>query len=165
MQVNVLAPPDPIQGQIQVQLTNGTMNSSRTVQATPLTPAFFVIGLGPYVAATHANGTSVGPTNLLPGLTTPAKPGETVVLYGNGFGPTEPPVVSGSLHQSGILPTSPVIEIGGTVAVTEFAGLVSPGLYQFNVVVPASAPDGDSAVIAQYKDIFSQIGVVIAVQR
>ena len=65
------------------------------------------------------------------------KPGETVVLYANGFGPTSTPLVSGSLLQSGILSPPPVIRIGGVVATVQFAGMVSPGEFQFNVVVPS----------------------------
>jgi uncharacterized protein (TIGR03437 family) len=148
-QVNVLTPPDLAQGYVPVQLTNnGSTSAVYMAQVEPLAPAFFVFGSGPYVAATHADGTYIGPTSLLPGLTTPAKPGEVVVLYANGFGPTVPPVVAGSSQQSGILSPSPVVDIGGTPAVTQFAGLISPGLYQLNVVVPASTPGGDNLVTA-----------------
>jgi hypothetical protein len=63
-------------------------------------------------------------------LTTPAVPGEVVVLYANGFGATSTPVVSGSNTQSGTLPTLPVITDrrcrgGRTVCRTGFARLVS----------------------------------------
>jgi uncharacterized protein (TIGR03437 family) len=168
-QVNILTPPDLPQGYVQVQLTNnGSTSAVYTAQVEAVAPAFFVFGSGPYVAATHADGTYIGPTSLLPGLTTPAKPGEVVVLYTNGFGPTVPPVVAGSSQQSGILSPPPVVDIGGTPAVIQFAGLISPGLYQLNVVVPTFTPDGDNFVVAkpsgQYSD--STGGVVfLTVQR
>ena len=41
--------------------------------------------------------------------------------------------------QSGALAPLPTIQIGGMPATVQFAGLVSPGLYQFNVVVPDGA--------------------------
>ena len=139
-QVNILTPPDSIQGPVQVQLTK-RWRCQRSIYgpAQPASPSFFVIGAGPYVAAEHANGSYLGPASLYPGVTTPAKPGETVVLYGNGFGPTSPPVTAGSLVQSAPLPTLPVIIIGGAAASVQFAGLVTPGLFQFNVVVPLTA--------------------------
>jgi uncharacterized protein (TIGR03437 family) len=91
----------------------------------------------------HLSGSCIGPASLYPGLSTPAKPGETVVLFGNGFGPASTPVVSGSLTQSGILSPMPVITIGGIAATVTFAGLVAPGEFQFNVIVPSKCGDGD----------------------
>jgi uncharacterized protein (TIGR03437 family) len=102
---------------------------------------------------------------LYPGLTTPAKPGAVIVLYANGFGPTSPPVASGSVSQTGSLPVLPVVKIGGVSATVQFAGLVSPGLYQFNVVVPASAPDGDNAVTATYNGTITQAGTLLTIQH
>jgi uncharacterized protein (TIGR03437 family) len=110
-----------------------------TAQAQQYSPSFFIFGAGPYVVATHANGNLLGPASLYPGLSTPAAPGEVVALYANGFGPVSPPVTSGSGLQSGSLPVLPVIQIGEISASVQFAGLVSPGLFQFNVVVPAAA--------------------------
>ena len=165
-QVNILTPPDAIEGQVQVQLTNGANTSPAfAVPAQVESPSFFVIGAGPYVAAEHANFTYLGPASLYPGATTPAKPGETVLLYGNGFGVTSTPVASGSLLQSGTLPTLPVIRIGGIPSVVQFAGLVLPGEYQFNVVVPLAALDGDNTLTATYDGGTTQAGVLLTVQR
>jgi uncharacterized protein (TIGR03437 family) len=127
-------------------------------------PSFFIFGAGPYVVATHANGSLIGPASLYPGLSAPAAPGEPVVLYANGFGLVSPPVVAGSDAQSGSLPVLPVIQIGGISATVQFAGLVSPGLYQFNVVVPATAASGDNTLTAQYNGLTTQTGVLLTVQ-
>ena len=67
--------------------------------------------------------------------------------------------------QSGSLPALPVVQIGGIPAVVQFAGLVSPGLYQFNIVVPASAPNGDNAIIATFNGFGTQAGTLLTVQR
>jgi uncharacterized protein (TIGR03437 family) len=67
--------------------------------------------------------------------------------------------------QSGSLPELPVVKIGGATAEVRFAGLVSPGLFQFNVVVPPSVPDGDNVITATYKGLTTQTGVVLAVQH
>jgi uncharacterized protein (TIGR03437 family) len=99
-------------------------------------------------------------------LTTPAKPGETVVIYANGFGPTSVAVVSGAVTQSGTLSPLPVIKIGGVNATVNFAGLnITPGEFQFNVVVPLSIPDGDQPITATYNGLSTQAGTLIAIQH
>jgi uncharacterized protein (TIGR03437 family) len=132
--------------------------------AQAIAPTFFIAS-SPYVLAEHSNGTLVGPATLYPGSTTPVKPGETVVLYANGFGATTTPVVSGSEIQGGTLPTLPMVQIGGISATVEYAGLIGPGEFQFNVVVPANLPDGDNTLIASYGGASTQTNVVITVQN
>ena len=163
-QLNILTPPDLATGSVQVQVTaNGQTSTAFTVQSQTLSPSFFVFD-GAHVVAAHLNGTDIGPTTLYPGLTTPAQPGEEVVLYANGFGPTSSPVVEGSETQSGMLPVMPVIQIGGVSATVLFAGLVSPGLYQFNVIVPMSPANGDNTLTALYSGQSTQNGVLLTVQ-
>jgi uncharacterized protein (TIGR03437 family) len=165
-QINILTPPDAMNGPVQVVVTaGGTASASFTAQAQPLSPSFFVFNGGPYVAATHSNGAYLGPASLYAGLTTPAKPGETVVLYGNGFGPTSTPVVSGSTTQTGTLSPLPVIKIGGIAATVQFAGLVAVGQYQFNVVVPSSLANGDQSITATYSGQATQAGTLITIQN
>jgi uncharacterized protein (TIGR03437 family) len=165
-QVNILTPPNAISGMVPVQVSdNGVISANFMVQAQAESPSFFVFGGGPYIAATHANGSYIGPTSLYPGLTTPAQPGETIILYANGFGATSTPVVSGSDTQSGTLSPTPVITIGGVAATVTFAGLVSPGQYQFNVVVPPSLANGDQPATAMYNGLTTQAGTLITVQQ
>ncbi|SPF41921.1 exported hypothetical protein [Candidatus Sulfopaludibacter sp. SbA4] len=165
-QINILTPPDAMSGAVQVVVTNnGAASASFTAQAQALSPSFFVFNGGPYIAATHADGSLLGPASLYPGSTTPAKPGETIVLYANGFGQTSTPVVSGSVVQSGTLATLPVVKIGGATATVQFAGLVSPGEFQFNVVVPGGTPDGDQPVTATYGGLTAQAGTSITIQH
>jgi uncharacterized protein (TIGR03437 family) len=164
-QIDVLTPPDAMSGAVQVVVTNnGVASSSFTAQAQALSPSFFVFNGGPYVAATHLNGSLIGPTTLYPGASTPAKPNELIVIYANGFGPTNVPVVSGSSSQSGTLTPLPVIEIGGVKATVQFAGLpTSPGLFQFNVIVPASLKDGDQPIVATYGGLSTQAGTRLTI--
>ena len=165
-QLNVLTPPDLAAGSVQVVVTvGGTPSAPFTVPAAAYSTSLFEFGAGPYAAAEHGNGTYLGPTSLYPGSTTPAAPGEEIVLYGTGFGPTSVPIVSGSETQSGTLPSNPTVLIGGLPAKVEFAGLVFPGEYQFNVDVPTNAPDGDSAVEFQYQGQTTQSGVLITVHH
>jgi len=165
-QVNILTPPNAISGSVPVQVSgNGVIGANFMVQAQAESPSFFIFGGGPYIAATHVNGSYLGPTSLYPGLTTPAQPGETIVMYANGFGSTSTPVVSGSEMQSGTLSPMPVIAIGGVDAMVTFAGLVAPGEFQFNVVVPPSLANGDQPVTAMYNGLTTQAGTLITVQQ
>jgi len=156
-QINVLTPPDAMSGPVLVWW--------RPITAQALSPAFFTFSGAPYIAATHANGALLGPASLYPGSTTPARPGEIIVLYATGFGQTSTPVVGGSILQSGTLPALPVIKIGGTPAAVQFAGLVFPGEFQFNVQVPPGAPDGDQPVSATYNGLTTQPGTLITIQH
>jgi uncharacterized protein (TIGR03437 family) len=165
-QVNILTPPNAISGMVPVQVSdNGVISANFMVQAQAESPSFFVFGGGPYIAATHVNGSYLGPTSLYPGLTTPAQPGETIVMYANGFGSTSTPVVSGSETQSGTLSPMPVIDIGGIAATVAFAGLVAPGEFQFNVVVPSSLANGDQPVTAMYNGLTTQAGTLLTVHQ
>jgi uncharacterized protein (TIGR03437 family) len=164
-QINVLTPPAQLSGTVQVVATYGGPSAPFSVQAQAEPPSFFVFGGGPYVAATHVNGSLIGPTSLYPGSSTPAAPGETVVIYGNGFGVTSTAVTAGAESQSGTLSPLPVITIGGVEASVQFAGLnVTPGEFQFNVVVPSTLSGGDQPIVATYNGLTTQVGTLLTVQ-
>ncbi len=67
----------------------------------PTFPAFFTLSPrdGRYIAAVHLDGVIVGPQGLYgPNFTTrPAKPGDTILVFGTGFGPTSPLPVAGEI--------------------------------------------------------------------
>jgi uncharacterized protein (TIGR03437 family) len=175
VQINILTPLDSSTGTVPVQVTTALGSSPVTtvkMQANSL--GFFAFNSDKYAAGTHGNGDCVnvnndtcylGPTSLYPGLTTPARPGETIVLYANGFGLVNTPITPGSPTQFGPLPTMPVVTIGGLPCQVIFAGLVAPGQFQFNLVVPAAAPDGDNALSATYNGFTSHPGVFVTVQH
>ena len=164
-QVNVLTPPDAMNGPVQVVVTNnGTATTAFTAQAQSISPSFFVFNGGPYVAAEHLGGSLIGPATLFPG-SSPVKPGEIVVIYANGFGPTDVPVASGLKTQTGALSPLPAIQIGGLPATVQFAGLVAPGEYQFNVVIPAALGNGDQSITATYGGVSTQSSVLITIHN
>jgi uncharacterized protein (TIGR03437 family) len=149
---------------VQIQVNNkGALSDPASVVVQAISPTFFEFGAGPYVTAVHANGSLIGPTTLYPGYSTPAQAGETILLFANGFGSTSTTVVSGSEQQSGSLPALPLVTIGGTPANVQFAGLISPGLYQFNVIVPGSLPSGDNALTATFSGLTTQPGVLLSI--
>jgi len=66
-QVNILTPPAALSGSVPVQVTNnGPVSATFMVQAQAEAPSFFVFNAGPYIAATHADGSYIGPTSPLP---------------------------------------------------------------------------------------------------
>lgn len=152
-QINALSPADTATGPVEVKVTAGGVTSdASTVTLQAVAPALFSFD-GTYAAAAHADGTFVGKTGLFasaPSLTTPAKPGETIILYGTGFGGTSPAAADGSITTgAAAIADSVRVTIGGTEATAVYAGL-APGfarLYQFNVTVPESAADGDLPVM------------------
>jgi uncharacterized protein (TIGR03437 family) len=155
-QLNVLIPPDMPSGPAQVQVSiNGVASQAFPATVNLYSISFFAYSIGGSVVATHLDGSRIGPPDLIAGVPfTPAMPGEEIVVYANGFGPVTPPVVKGSLTQFGNLPSFPPLQIGG-VAVNwgfsgAFAGVIFPGLYQFNVVVPPGAPSGDLSIQAVF---------------
>lgn len=166
-QVNVLAPDDVTVGAVQVQVTTAQGKSnSFTAQKEQFAPAFFWMPSGTYVAALHADYTYVGKAGLIAGVTsTPAKPGETILIYGTGFGPTNPALpCAHPVTTPAVLANSVRVTIGGVAAPVAYAGLVGAGLYQFNVTVP-NVPDGDAAVLAQIGGVQTQAGVSITIQQ
>jgi uncharacterized protein (TIGR03437 family) len=165
-QVNILTPLDSSTGSVPVEVKTAFGTSSvTTVTMQTNSLGFFAFNSDKYAAATHADGTFLGPATLYPGLTTPAQPGETIVLYANGFGLVSTSITPGSSSQGGTLPTLPVVTIGNLPCQVIFAGLVAVGEFQFNVVVPVAAPDGDNALSATYNGFTTQSGVFVTVQR
>jgi uncharacterized protein (TIGR03437 family) len=149
---------------VQVTTAGGTSNTV-TAQKNVVAPALLTFD-GTHAAALHADYSLIGAPNLLPGaVTTPAQPGEIILLYGLGFGPANPPQPSGQLVTTAApLANTVQITIGGQSASVAYAGLTGSGLYQFNVTVPSLA-DGDAAVVATIGGVATQTGVSITVQQ
>ena len=69
------------------------------------------------------------------------------------------------MTQSGNLSPLPTVKIGGVSASVLFAGLVSDGEFQFNVVVPSTLADGDQPITATYNGASTQPNTLITVQH
>ncbi|MEI9971276.1 MAG: hypothetical protein WDO73_04045 [Ignavibacteriota bacterium] len=166
-QINVLVPDDPTTGSVPVTVTvGGQTSNSFAVQKNAVSPAFLTFG-PTHVAAQHlTNYALLGPPGVLPGGTfTPASPGETVILYGLGFGPTDPATPTSQTVTSGVVLANSVTLSIGSVSVTPiFAGLSASGLYQFNVELPKDLATGELPISATVNGVTTQTGIVLSVQ-
>jgi len=136
-------------GPLQLTVTNANGTSvpvNITVNTTEpglLAPASFLIGANQYVVAQHSDGTYVLPVGAISGVaSSPAKPGEILVIYGVGFGSVTPNIPAGEIAtETNQLSTSFEVLFGKTPAKLPYFGLAPNfvGLYQFNVTVPAVA--------------------------
>jgi uncharacterized protein (TIGR03437 family) len=139
-------------GVVQLTVTNANGTSVPinvrvdSVEPGLLAPASFQIGGNQYVVALLPDATYALPVGAIPGVTSrPAKPGETVTIYGVGFGSVTPDNPAGQIVSGQNRLVSPMqIAFGQTATTLQYQGLApgSVGLYQFNVVVPA-VPDSD----------------------
>jgi uncharacterized protein (TIGR03437 family) len=139
---------------------NGTVNTQVEVQ--PASPSFSLLDdkyvaaviLTPNGSGAYGNGSYdiAGPVGRFPYKTRPARRGENVVLYGVGFGPTNPAVPAGKPFNGAARAT---LNIGGAIILPNnnfvglpisFAGLVGAGLYQINITIPQNAPLGDASL-------------------
>ena len=170
-QINAQAPNDATVGSVSVQVTNNGVTSGLvTAQMQRFSPAFF-LWPGNYAVATHADfslAAKAGEFALT--SSTPAQPNEVIVLWGIGFGPTNPSFPAGQLVPAGPLYTlaiEPTVTINGETA-TYLGGALSPnnaGVYQLAVRVPPDAPDGDLPVAVEIGGVSSPAGVLLTVKR
>ena len=166
-QVNALAPDNLPDGPVTVVVENGNLRSA-VVQSTSraVSPAVFRFNAqnNRFLASTANDGSAyIAPPNLfgtngsLNGLAVrPARPGEFIVLYATGFGPTNPPVPAGQIPpaRAGGYPLTNNTEVrltlnGQTSTVRPaYAGLSAfPGLIQIVFQVPEIASGEYEAVI------------------
>ncbi len=169
-QINLIAPADSSLGSVGVVVNNnGVTSKTGTVMLAAQSPAAF-LWAGKYAVATHLDYSLVGPTSLYPGATTPAKPGETIILWGTGLGATTPAAPDGIFTPTTNLysVTNPVTARVGDIPANMAAAVLTPtaaGLYQVVLQIPDAAPDGDLSVYLIENGIQSPDGVLITVQH
>ncbi len=160
---NALVPADPDLGTVEVSVNHSTLasnNATATMQA--VAPALFTLADG-NAAALHANNTIVGPTTLYANDSTPASPGETIMLFGTGFGPGNTPIPNGEMITTPIPIAGVTAMVGGATATVAYQALVMAGVYQINVTIPASTPAGNAPVVLNIGGQATQSGVMINV--
>ena len=99
--------------------------------------------------------------------TTPAKPGDVIILWGTGFGPLSPAVPDGKVPSGGHynMTVAPKITIGGMQAEYVGGALSSyAGLYQLAIKVPNLA-DGDWPISIEIGGVSSPAGALLTVKQ
>jgi uncharacterized protein (TIGR03437 family) len=175
-QINLQTPNDSATGTVPVVVTTATGVATSTVTLSPFAPSFSLLdakhvtgiilrsdGSGAYGGGHYD---IIGPTGTSLGYATvAAKAGDTLELFGVGFGPTSPVVTPGQVF-TGSAPTTSAVSLRvNNVSVTPlFAGLSSAGLYQINLTVPPGLGTGDLPLVASVGGVSTQTGVVISLQ-
>ena len=169
-QINLVAP-DVGFGSLPVTVTtSGGTSAAFMVTSSEYGPAFFQWPDSQPIA-TRLNYTDAVKNGTFPGVSTvPAKPGEVIVLWGTGFGPTNPvatsgvPVPSGVTYSTTALTTVTIKDVPATVYGAALAAGFA-GLYQVAIQVPNSIPDGDWPIQATIGGVKSPTGIVLTVHE
>lgn len=146
----------PSQINVQLPYSSTTGATTITVSASGGTSAPFNITLAavaPTLLLTPnstvglfatTKGTFISNSNL-------ATPGETLTLYADGLGATNPVVNAGTPPSGTLVKTAatPTLTVGGVAATVSFSGLSGfAGLYQINFTVPANAQGTEPVILA-----------------
>jgi len=172
-QLNVLAP-DLSPGPVTVTVTtpNGAASvSTGTASLYGLyAPAFFLWPANQPVA-TRTDFSSAAKSGSIAGaVTVPAKPGDTIILSGTGFGPTNPAAPVGvvvPLGQIYTTATTPAVTINNVPAMV-LSAVLAPGfagLYQIAIQVPNTLTNGDWPIQASIGGVSSPSNVLLTVQQ
>jgi uncharacterized protein (TIGR03437 family) len=169
-QINLVAP-NIGAGATEVKVTN-SLGASLAFSSTSATfgPAFF-LWPGGYAVATYADFTLAVKNGTFAGVTTAAaKPGDVLILWGTGFGPTSPSAPVGKVVPANATYSTkdPVtVTVGGTSAKVYGAAL-APGfaaLYQVAIQVPTTLANGDYPVVATVGGVSSPSTTLLTVEQ
>ena len=179
-QLNIQVPFELSPGGARIEVSrDGVTGNSISAPVFERSPGIFLLGVDSYGAIVNASQgnfplpTEVGRRVGLP--TTPARPGDVIVIFATGLGPVDNPVPTGEVTPDSPLArtlerpnvnysTSPF----GLSERASFSGL-SPrfvGLYQVNVPIPVTVPTNPrTPIILEFNDGTRSNTVHIAVER
>jgi hypothetical protein len=123
---------------------NGALSTPQTVQISAATPGMAAFASGQIVAQ-HQDYSLVSETS-------PAKPGEYLVIYLSGLGQTNNVIPDGTATPASpfsIPVVAPVLTLNGVSIPIYFSGLTPGyvGLFQMNFQVPPGTPNGDMQLV------------------
>lgn len=176
-QINLQAPDDTAVGSAPVVVTTANGTASSTVTLGAVGPSFSLLD-NKHVAGiifrtsggSQGGGTYdiLGPTGSSLGYpTVAAKAGDTVELFGVGFGPTDTTLPAGKPLGAGVFGTAKntiQLIINGKTLTPAFAGITQAGLYQFNLTIPAGLGTGEVPLLATVAGVQTPTNVVINLQ-
>jgi uncharacterized protein (TIGR03437 family) len=148
--------------------TPSGVSSAVTTDLAQFQPAFFA--WGNYAVATKLDYSYAVKNGTFPTLTTtPAQPGQVIVLWGTGFGPTTPSAPPGAVTPSTDIysTANPVTITVGGISATVLGAALTPGfagLYQVAIQVP-SLSNGDYPVVASVGGVQSPATTLLTVQQ
>ena len=168
-QINVQSPSDTNQGPVNVVVTNnGQASDPATAQLGTFSPGFFQ-----YTGSKYAIATRNGDNALIadPGAiqgTVGAKPGDVLILWATGFGPTNPDTPAGQVVAGApAATTNPTILVGGSQVKLIYSVLSpgSAGLFQIAIELPATIGPGDQSLVASIGGVQSASGVNLFIAK
>ena len=165
-QVNAPIPFELTAGQAYqvIVSNNGALSTPESIQSATVTPGVAYYASG-YAKAEHVDGTLITAAS-------PAQPGEYIVVFPVGMGPTTAPVASGDAAPSNTPDTTigadaPTVTLNSeAVSVITYSGLTptAVGLYQIDLQVPVDAPNGDLTLVVNQPG-FLGVPVVLPVHN
>jgi uncharacterized protein (TIGR03437 family) len=162
-QINVIAPIDTAIGPVQVVVSNnGVASDPFTANIQAVQPGIFMYN-GTTAVATTPDFKIIGSI----AGTIPTKPGDVIILWGTGCGPTNPAIPNGQVISGApSLVNAPTVTIGGMNAPVVGAAMAPgfAGTYQIAVTVP-NVGNGQQEVIVRSAGVNSLSGVTLNVQR
>jgi uncharacterized protein (TIGR03437 family) len=162
-QINVQVPTDSSLASVQVVVdNNGVLSSPAAVALRNYAPAFF---LDP--GTNYAIASRLPDYALVGNPTAPAIPGETLVLWGTGFGPTTPAALAGvAVSGAPATASAPTVTVGGMAArvVSSVLPTGTAGLYQITIQLPTSVTTGAVTVQASIGGVQTPPGVTLFIQ-
>jgi uncharacterized protein (TIGR03437 family) len=149
---------DPSKQYQVVVNANGALTAPQTIQLTPATPGLAAFPDGSVIAQHWADSSLITAAS-------PATPGEYIVLYLVGMGPTDYAVASGGASPANPLArvaSAPVVTLGGNPAPAIFAGLTpgSVGLYQIDLQAPDAPVGGNLTLTVSQGGVTSNITIL-----
>lgn len=173
-QINAQVPSGTVYGAVNAVVNNGSASATSTAVLAQTGPSLSLFSsqypaaviLTPDGSGAYGNGSYdlLGPSGYFSFNTRPAKVGETLELFGVGFGPTNPEVPAGQAYSGNAPSGFPVsVSIGGTAVTPGYSGMTSAGLFQINVVVPNVA-SGNQLIDTSVLGVHTQPNIYVAVQ-
>jgi uncharacterized protein (TIGR03437 family) len=139
----------------------GGQTATQVFSLAPAAPGVFTVN-----GSGSGDGVVVHGDNSLVSSTSPASPGEEVVIYATGLGATNPQFADGTAVNRMNTTVMPVtVTVGGKNATVIYAGLTQGfvGLYQINLIVPAGLTGSQPVVVTSSGTYSSAAGVSMSV--
>ncbi|MDA0206017.1 MAG: hypothetical protein O2795_11810, partial [Acidobacteria bacterium] len=183
-QANVQTPGTPTAGPVGVVMIRdcdtplATRSSVEMVTMSEATPGFFIfnpVANDGFIAARFNDGfAAVAPDALFSdqfGPSRPAKPGDIMLLFGTGWGETDPALATGRLASGAATVldgANPMVTVGGIPLAAEdilYVGVTpgTAGLFQLAIRIPEGTTPGNKQVVLTVYGKSTPVGPVIPV--